>query len=260
MSTFKYVGPEWPKGVASGWEHESVGLSMRRKWGKFENLTNTAQPFAMVHDAPDAFLHVPRVEAHNQYMTFAYVLARALLLHPEKLTVLDWGGGAGHYARIARKLYPDSYINYTVLDHRNVCDNAYELWLGVTLDQSAHFIYAKGDGISFKTNLVIANGTVHYNPNWRECVAEVMSSACDLVYIGSARVLHREPSYVCVEDATAHGYMAPLYSWCVNEREFLSRAEIEELKLIREFYMEPALDIEGAPERPVTKGYLFSRK
>ena len=48
---------------------------------------------------------------HNNIMSFAYVLGRAAR-NQSRISMLDWGGGMGHYCRIAETLYPDLEIEY----------------------------------------------------------------------------------------------------------------------------------------------------
>src|ERR1019366_7414879 len=53
--------------------------------------------------------------AHNTIMSFGYVLARAAR-DRDRLSMLDWGGGIGHYSVYAQALLPEVGLDYYCRD------------------------------------------------------------------------------------------------------------------------------------------------
>jgi glycosyltransferase involved in cell wall biosynthesis len=112
--------PEWeyvPEGLppndssATGWDHPSVIETQRRKWPEFVRAIQSTNPLGVYHEA--AHIESENPAAHNFVLAFAYVLARAAVGR-RSLSVLDWGGGLGHYAVIARATLPEVSIEYTL--------------------------------------------------------------------------------------------------------------------------------------------------
>ena len=75
----------------------------------FLRLLEGTGPLGVAHEAP-----VPSNEdysAHNTLMAYAYVLALAAR-NTDALSMLDWGGGIGHYLAISRVLLPEVRLAY----------------------------------------------------------------------------------------------------------------------------------------------------
>src|SRR5262249_39698606 len=105
--------PEWdyvPEGWARhspGWNAESVLELYKRKWPAFVRAIEAPNPLGVNHEAlVEDIERGEDVFAHNLLTTFAYVLSLAAG-RGTRLSMLDWGGGIGHYYAIARSVRPD---------------------------------------------------------------------------------------------------------------------------------------------------------
>ena len=110
--------PEWehvPEGwarPAGSWNAEAIAQAYREKWPSFLEATAGPGPLGVNHEVP-AGVPVPRDELDAQHLVlaFGYVLARAAYGR-ERLSLLDWGGGPGHYAVLAAALLPEVELEY----------------------------------------------------------------------------------------------------------------------------------------------------
>src|SRR5262249_47563526 len=125
--------PEWeciPQGFAAddpliqGWDVPSIVETQKAKWSRFRRLLQGPVPLGVAHEAP-----VPSADdfgAHNTLMAFAYVLTLAARCR-DRLSVLDWGSGLGHYYHFGRALLPEVRLDYHARDLPLLCRPGREL-------------------------------------------------------------------------------------------------------------------------------------
>ena len=89
-------------GVTGGWDDGAVAEAYLEKWPEWVAALEGPGPLGVYHEAR-AGEPIPRddLAAHNMLLSFAYVLAR-VAAGRDRISVLDWGGGLGHYA-VARQ-------------------------------------------------------------------------------------------------------------------------------------------------------------
>jgi hypothetical protein len=68
-----------------------------------------------------------------------------------------------------------------------------------------------------------------------------------------------ESSFVVLQRAQAYGYATEYLGWVFNRSELLDSAAADGLQLAREFFLQDAMDISGAPEPAVHRAFLFRR-
>ncbi len=232
-SEFKYVGPLWPACVSSGWDHPSIIEAQKRKLPKFQELISGTQPLSVVHEA-DPPVNGSLVH-HNLIMTYGYVLARSA--KEGVVRIVDLGCGLEHYRHLANALLPDFCIEYTGYD-----------------------LHSMGGLFPRDADLVIASGMMNYLPEWHMALAAYAASTGSArIYITRLPTTVEAPSYVFSQNARKHGYDTDLIGWCLNKTEFLDEAASVGLTLDREFMVEENPFIDGAPEQPVSRGFLFLR-
>ena len=104
--------PEWEyvaKGSSrqvKGSDAPAVEAAYRRRWPEFLAAVRGTGTLGIAHEVPEGrpvVTHDPGW--HNVVLTFGYVLARAA--RGERVSVLDWGGGPGHYYALGRALLPE---------------------------------------------------------------------------------------------------------------------------------------------------------
>ena len=131
---WEYVPGGWRPPAAAGWNDTSIVDAQRRKWPDFVAALQGPGLLGIGHEM--ARIATDDVGHHNTLMTFAYVLARAARGRP-RLSVLDWGGGMGHYALIAHAVLPEVVIDYTVMDLPGLCAAGRAVLPAVTFEPDA---------------------------------------------------------------------------------------------------------------------------
>lgn len=238
--------PEWehlPEGWrhhdprAIGWRHASIAETQCRG------------PLAFNFFAKDEI--VPTDEsAHNGLMTFAYVLARAV--HGNRqLSVLDWGGGPGHYALVAEALLPEVTFDYVVKELPALCE------LGMELMPSVQFQSDEAICFSRRYDVVLAINSIQYAENWPGLLTRLAAAANEWLFIGRVPIAQRAKSFVVVQRPHEYGYQTEYISWVINRDELLSRAASLDLTLDREFLSGGVARFRSAPDVVETFGFLF---
>lgn len=251
---FSAVGASWPGAPTTGaaaWDEMADRLIER--WPAFLSACEGTRPLDVAHEAAgtsgrnDAF--------HNTYVTFGYVLAASASRrnHSRPLSVLDWGGGLGHYFVLARALLPELALEYHVKDLSAVCERGRTLLPEVTFHDSDAVCTAR------TFDLVVASGALHCVPEWRATLSLLAQATEGWLLITRLPVLYATPSTVVAQDASQHGFASPLFEWFVNRDEFLGAARALGLVLVREFLVDETLDTGDAFERPRVRGFLFER-
>jgi len=164
-----------------GWNEESIAEAQRARWPAFVlNLGGTG-PLGVAHEAVAPTRE--GWEAHNTLMCYAYVLTLATRKR-DSLTVLDWGGGAGHYCLISKALLPDVHIEYHCYDTPVLCR------LGRELLPHASFHTNADDVFQRQYDLVLVSGSIQYFENW----PEILGEACS----GQSRLSLRHQTANCI--------------------------------------------------------------
>jgi len=108
-----------------GWNVNGVLETYIEKWPQFVGMVEGTQPLGLSHEsslATNEDLH-----SHNTIMSFAYCLTLASS-NKNRMSILDWGGGIGHYYLLSQALLPDIVIDYSCKDVPVLCDYGAELF------------------------------------------------------------------------------------------------------------------------------------
>jgi len=246
---WEWIPAGWEEGFAGrGWEHESVVATQRARWPAFVAAAGGAGPLAR---SPEADAADPDdIASHNTFMVFAYVLARAARGR-DRLTWLDWGGGLGHYAILARALLPEVTMDYhcreTALLSRE----------GRALQPEARFYDDDADCFARDYDLVMASSSLQYSRDWGAALTRLAGAARGFLFVTRLPIVEREDSFVAIQRAHRHGYRTEYQGWVLNHREFLDRATALGLVLEREFLIDERPRIRRAPEACRYRGFLF---
>lgn len=245
---WEYVASSWPQMRSLGWSDPSVAATQRAKWADFLALTSGTGPLGTMHEASEMIRD--DLAAHHLALAYGYVLARAARLAPD-VSVLDWGGGIGHYARLAQALLPEAAIHYTVKDLPELCRVGRDHLPSVT------FVSEDEPCLAETYDLVFASGSMQYAEDWRLLLSRFARCARQWLYLTRLPLVSRAESFVVVQRPFAYGYASPYVSWVFNRRELLDHAARLGLTLEREFLIDERHDVAGAPERVEMRGFLF---
>ena len=250
---WEYVPEGWRR-PTKGWDVEAVADAQVARWPAFLRAVEANGPLGIHHEAATAD-HVASDDhsAHNTVLSYGYVLARAA--HGRaRLSVLDWGGGIGHYFALSRALLPEVALDWCVKDVQAVAQRGREVLPQVE--------FTADDGVlARRFDLVLASGSLQYAEDWRATLAALGAAAERFLYVTRLPVALEVPSFVVLQRAYAHGYDTEYLGWVLSRAELLVEARSAGLELERELLVEAWLSADGAPERPVGhRGFLFRRQ
>ncbi|MFL5912830.1 MAG: hypothetical protein ACJ768_19970 [Gaiellaceae bacterium] len=250
---------EWeyvPEGFARavrGWDVAAIEEAYRRRWPEFVAATHGPEPLGVAHEVPLG-ANVIRDDPswHNAVLTFGYVLARAGR-DRDQLSLLDWGGGPGHYAVLARALLPELRLDYHSRDLPRLVALGRELLPEGTFHDDDACLERTYD-------LVVASDSLQYAPDVVPVMERLVAAAQPWLYVAMLPVARHTPSFVVLQRPDAYGYETEYLGWVLNRDDFVAGARQIGLELEREFIAPGAIDADGAPERPVhLRSFLFRR-
>jgi len=241
---WEYVPEGWDYPVR-GWDQESVAEGYARKWPDYVAAIERPNPLGVHHETAE--VTIGDVGAHNMLVSFAYVVALAAR-GVERLSVLDWGGGLGHYEALARSTVPGLELDWHVKETPAVAALGRP---GVTFHMDEQCL----SGRSY--DLVVASSSLQYEPEWQRLLALLAGAAGRYLYVARVPVALTAPSFVVIQRPYVHGYDTEYLGWVLNRDELLEAAG---LPLAREFLLDARFSAAGAPEDPVEhRSFLFNR-
>lgn len=248
---WEYVPDGWAHAQAhpevKGWNVKDVLETYQKKWPKFVSMVQGTGPLGIAHESN--LSSNEDILSHNALMTLGYSLARAVGTK-DRLSVLDWGGGIGHYYLLVQALLPGVEIEYHCKDVPLLCE------YGAQLFPQQHF-YADDRCFENVYDFVLASASLHYAEDWQSLLQRLAGVTRSFLYIANLPTVLQAPSFVFVQRPYKHGYNTEYLGWCLNKTEVLKTADRAGLHLLREFVYGHKPVIDGAPEQNAYRGYLF---
>ena len=248
---WEYVPEGWAR-RAGGWNTEAIARVHREKWPSFLAAAEGPGPLGVNHEAPLG-QPVPRddLDAQQMVLGFGYALARAAS-GKTRVSILDWGGGPGHYAVLGRALLPGVELDYHSRDLPPLVTLGREL----LPEDSFH---ADDGCLADSHDLVVASSSIQYAQDWRSTLARLAGSTAGYLYVTRVPVALESASFVVLQRAYRYGYDTEYLGWVLNRGELLEAAGAAGLELQREIILPAWLSAPGAPEDPVGhRGFLFA--
>jgi len=251
FSGWRCLGPRWPSQYESGWHDASVADAQARHWSFLVDATAGTGPLGVSHFPWRTTVDEPADQ--NIVASFGYVLALTALAAGDSISLLDWGGGLGHYRLYARALLPNVRVEYHCLDLPGIVAT------GRTLHREAHFHTSEGDLGARAFDLVVCSSALHYAADWPATLALLAKTTRRFLYVARLQTVERSPSFVVEQAPDPRAYRRPYASWVINRSEFLDRATACGLRLERQFVYDERWFVRGAPEQARSWGFLLSR-
>lgn len=241
----------WPAAhdaARGGWNAPSIAETNRRKWPRFESAVAGTGPLGIAHEAP--LISRESAAAHNTVLTFGYVLARAANGN-RAVSLLDWGGGVGHYLVLGEALLPELEIDYHCKDVAVLCEVGRQLLPRAAFHDDDSYLDRRYD-------LVVASGSLQCGEDWQGPLARLARAARRFLFVTRLPLVHESRSFVMRQRPHRYGYETELFSWVLNRSEFLRTAEAAGLTPLREFIVNERLRVRGAGEAVHMRGFLFA--
>jgi len=233
-----------------GWNVETIRETYAKKLPAFLTALEEPKPLGFGHEF-QSFTEED-LAFHNMNMSYGYVLALAARCKPS-LSLLDWGGGIGHFYALSQALVPDLRLDYHCKDVPVLAE------FGKTVLPNAHF-YSDDRCFERTYDLVVASSSLHYSEDWPDVLRKLAGATREYLYVCRLPVVREADSFVFVQRPYAMGYGTEYLSWCLNRGEFLAAAEALGLRLVREFISGETPYIDRAPEQNQYRGFLFHNR
>jgi putative methyltransferase (TIGR04325 family) len=248
FTEMEYVPQGWY--VTKGWNDQSIADAQEMHWPTLVRNLRGPGPLGVSH-LPS---HTTREDLtdHNIMMSYGYVLAM-VAGKKVQISILDWGGSAGHYYLYTKALLPELGIEYHCYDVSNL------IRLGSKLLPNVHMHDNEQSVLGRQYDVVISSSSLHYFEDWREEVRKLAAATGEFLYVSRLQVIIHAPSFVVLHKPFRDGY-PELLGWCINRQEFLSCAEEYGLALVREFVFTELWTIRKAPEKGQCRGFLLRRQ
>lgn len=251
LPEWEYIPENWAyvrtHPEVKGWNVRDVLETYKQKWPRFVAMVQGTGPLGVAHES-DLATNAD-INSHNTMMAFAYALALAAR-RKDALSMLDWGGGIGHYYLLAQALLPDVRIEYHCKDVPLLAE------YGAKLFPDQRF-YADESCLERTYDFVLASTSLHYSEDWRRVLEGLAKATGEYLYITRLPTVVQAPSYVFIQRPYAYGYNTEYLGWCLNKAEFLAEASKVGLTLVREFVIGEQPPIANAPGACQFRGFLF---
>jgi putative methyltransferase (TIGR04325 family) len=233
-----------------GWNVESVLEAYKANWPNFLKTLEGTLPFGISPESSSQAY--TNFIFHNLMMTYAYALSLSTR-HKSSISMLDWGGGIGHYYLLSQKLVPDLEIDYHCKDVPVLAE------YGRSLFPKAHF-YTDETCLERNYDFILVSGSFQYSQDWTSTLKGLVEASAEYLFVTRLPIVQQVPSFVIVQRPYQYGYNTEYLGWCLNRGEFLQYAQNIGVELIREFVVEQLPPIHRAPEQPQHWGFLFRKK
>ena len=252
--------PEWeyvPEGfarAAKGWDAAAVADAYAAKWPSYLEALDDPGPLGINHEVPLGE-PVDRLDrgSHNTIVSWAYVVARAAHGR-DRLSILDWGGGLGHYHPLTRAVLPEVELDYHCKEVPAIAARGHALVPDVTF-------HADNACLERRYDVVLASGSLQYGEDWRALLQALAGATGRYLYVTRLPVALEAPSFVVLQRAHRYGYDTEYFGWVVNRDELLAAGSAAGLELVRELLVSAWFSAADAPEAPVEhRGYLFAAR
>jgi putative methyltransferase (TIGR04325 family) len=251
-SEWEYLPQGWHDGdpALSGWNDQSVAAAQEKHWPILVRNLHGPGPLGVSH-FPWSSTREDRAD-HNAMMTYGYVLARAAR-KKHRLSILDWGGGVGHYYLYSKALVPEVEIDYHCYDLPALCAAGRKLLPDVQFHDDASDLFER------RFDLIVSSSSLQYFEDWRTVLRKLATTTGDFLYIARLPTVSREPSFVVAQTPYHAGYYTQYRGWFLNRQELLACAGEAGMELEREFVFAEEWHVRGAPEKGECRGFLLRR-
>jgi putative methyltransferase (TIGR04325 family) len=249
-SEFEYTPEGWRRDQKErGWADQSIVRVQEARWAGLVQRLEGAGPLGVSH-LPGHDTRLDHAD-HNIMMSFGYVLGLAAAGR-DRLSVLDWGGGLGHYLLYARALFPGLELDYHCYDLPEVCETGRRLNPGASFHDGLATMPARA------FDLLVSSSSLHYFEDWRGALGSMFERVHGYVYVARLQTALGSPTFAVRQTPRSAGYDTSYPSWFINRDELIACATELGAGLVREFVYDERWYPRRAPEAGASRGFLFS--
>jgi putative methyltransferase (TIGR04325 family) len=249
-SHLEYAPKGWETALGapetSGWNDLSVVAAEKERWDVFSKLVKGSGPLGFSHEHTD-LTSTRNISFHNVHITYGYVLA--LAAHQKtRLSVLDYGGGLGHYYLLGKTLLPEVELEFHCKEMPQMAE------AGKILNPEIQWF--TDDSCLNKTfDLVMISGSLQYIEHWQDFLHAVSSTVGEYLFLTRVPVIEKHDSFVAIQKS----YDTAMLHWQFNRGLLLRTIEKEGYGIVREFVIGDRPYIKGAPEQCELLSWLFRK-
>jgi putative methyltransferase (TIGR04325 family) len=250
LREWEYAPEGWAGPSVGGWDASGVLDAYRAKLPLLRRAAAGAEPIAI---PTSVAVRESRTDVREQgsHLAFGYALALASRVS-DRVSVLDWGGGLGFHALIARALLPHEVeLDYHCKEVAGLCAAGRELVPEVTFHEDDSCLERRYD-------LVFASSSLQYSQDWRNVLERLAAAASAYLLVNRVPVTRGHPSFVTLQRGHAFGLGTEYRSWVFDPDELVDVAQRAGLELVREFLVGYRPHVHRAPAPVETRGFLFS--
>lgn len=248
---YEYIKDGWSyvnsHAEVRGWNVEEILGVQKKRWQKFKKSVEATGTLGLSNEF-DVTQSIDLAQ-HNTLVSFGYVVALAAR-NKKKLSILDWGGGIGHYYVLAKSLVPNVEIEYHCKEVPALAQYGSELF-------PKQRFYSDDTCLDRTYDLVVASASLHYTEKWEGLLSSLARAAECYLFVTRLPTVLRTSSFVFLQRPYAFGYDTEYLGWCINRDHFLAEAKTMGLVLFREFLVAEQPYIFRAPEQCIYRGFLF---
>lgn len=234
------------EGEPMDWNNKNVVAAEIAKWDAFSDAIKGTGPLGFSHEHSDLSLR-RSVPFHNIHITYGYVLA--LVAHQKSsLSILDYGGGLGHYYQIGKALLPDVKINFYCKEVPSITE------AGKLLNPDIRW-FTDDSCLESTFDLVMINGSLQYMEKWQEFLQDISAAVGEYLLLTRVPVVDKSNSFTALQKA----YGTRMLHWQFNKNALLQVIKDAGLNLVREFVVGDRPYIKNAPEQCELCGWLFRK-
>jgi putative methyltransferase (TIGR04325 family) len=233
-----------------GWMHGSILKTQLSKWQDFLRSVEGPRALGQSHEASAGA--APDYATHNTIMSFGYVLGR-LAERRATASVLDWGGGLGHYYVYASALFPALKLDYVIKDLPGFCA------AGEKLLPDATYLSDEEQALARSYDLVFASSSLHYTRDHYSLLGRLCDSTAEWLMITRTPIVERNDDFLVVQRPHLYGYMTEYPGWFMNRGKLIDFMHRRSFSLERQFLVAEQPNVPNAPEQAHYYGFLFRR-
>jgi putative methyltransferase (TIGR04325 family) len=250
---WEYVPEGWrrTRDDLRGWSDPSITEAYRTKLDAYRAAIEGTGPLA-VATSPSSGVDTPNPGDQNALLVFAVTLLQAAWGRSQ-VSVLDWGGGFGYLAFVARAvLPPEVELDFHCKDLPSIAEAARVAVPEVTFwDDDQCF--------SRQYDFVVASSALQYAEDWTATLHQLADATTHSLLLTRMPMVVEHPSFVVLQRAHRYRFESEYLSWVFNRGELLAAARDADLDLVREFVLGHQPHVVGAPEQDETWAYSFRR-